>query len=430
MVLKCATYRIIIVLACIVATALVGECAEVETLDGRRVQGAIMEWDADGVRLSTGSGESTMFAAAELLRLKLAEVTSQKVSPTELMLSDGSVIGAEQVIVDRDNATASLELPISGNVEWVFATNDVRAVRLQNPIDVNGAEARDLLRKWSDFVASPTTADLLAIRKPASTTLQPIEGAIGEITADVAKFTLSDEMVEVNLGRIFGAIYYRAKVPDIGDAVVLATTSGQQIVGVSARLVGNRLELNRDGRETIRVAMGEVASVDYSPGRLKFLSDIEPHRIDVTSPIVEPDGSVLAWWHPRRDKNFNGNKLTLAYPSKPDDHAAGLPRFESFDKGIAIRGPSSITYRLPAGYRRLVATVGVDPTIRLSAATAWEWSNGQQAVAQGVCDRQTPPAEVEIDVEGVREITLTLTAVDARSLRPLVIQFCNARLLK
>ncbi len=434
----CTVYRLVLALTCVVVCRSVGVCAEVETLDGRRASGDIMAWDVDGVRLSTASGDSTMFTAGELLRVKLAEMPSQPSSATQLLLSDGSSIGATQIVVDRENATAAVELKITGNVDWVFATDDVRAVRLQSPSDLQAAEARELLRQWSEMIAKPAIADLLVIRKPGGTALQPIEGAIGEISASTAKFTLSDEPVDVNRDRVYGAIYYRAKVPDVGDAVVLATTSGQQLVGKSARLIGNQLELVRANSESIRVAVGDVANVDYSPGRLKFLSDIEPHRVDVTSPIVEPDGAVLAWWHPRRDQNFAGKRLTLAYPASPDVPQAGLPRFETFDKGIAVRGPSSVTYRLPPGYKRLVATVGIDPTLRRSVHTAWEWTEGDRVMARGVGDRQTPPAEIEIDIDGVREITLKLTAVDdetsgpstSPAMAPLVIQFCNARLLK
>jgi hypothetical protein len=51
-------------------------------------------------------------------------------------------------------------------------------------------------------------------------------------------------------------------------------------------------------------------------------------------------------------------------------------------------------------------------------------------LAEGRCDRQRPPSEVEIDIEGLREITLTIARDAATDAGAVVIQFCDARLLK
>jgi hypothetical protein len=301
---------------------------------------------------------------------------------------------------------------------------------LQWPQDIDASVARELASQWRSMVAATQTADLLVIRKPGTEVLQVVEGAVGGVGPDKVEFTLGDEQVKVDRSRVYGVVFFGDTNNERAAGVVLQTTSGHRVAGAQIVVSGDELLLNRQGDVAIRFALGDVASVDYSPGRLVYLSSLEPHRVDITSPIVEPDGLVAAWWQPRRDLNFAGEKLQLAFPPDGERAGGGVPRLQTYERGLALRGPGQVVYRLPSGYRRLVAVVGIDPTIRQTAAATWQIESRGSLLAEGRCDRQRPPSEVEIDIEGLREITLTIARDAATDAGAVVIQFCDARLLK
>ena len=407
---------------------------EVHTLDGGNFQGQVTAWNSAGIRLQGTGGAQQTLDFNGLLRVDVTRATQSPESSTELKLIDGSTIRAEQIVMDRTMATASVRLqPQSENAEWTFASSAVQWARLRSADDVEPVERRDLQRRWSEVCQQQAAADVLVVRKPGSLTLQPIEGAIGEITDSTVQFTLGDEVVDVNRDRVHGVIFYHAALADVGDAIAVDTIHGHRLVGDRVVLVDGELQVRRGVSDAISLPLEIVASVDYSPGRLAFLSDLDPFRIDVTPPIVEPDGAVLTWWHPRRDQSFSGSGLALAFPAA-EDQTHGLPRLQSYAKGLAVRGPATVVYRLPSGYRRVVATVGVDPELRHGAPAEWVFRAGERVLDRGVVDRQAPPAEMEFDIEDIREITLEVYAAEPAGGPVLphspIVQFCNARLLK
>ncbi len=85
----------------------------------------------------------------------------------------------------------------------------------------------------------------------------------------------------------------------------------------------------------------------------------------------------------------------------------------AYEYGLVTRVPSLIRYRLGQRCSRFVADVGLaDEQDTASAAQFEIWADGQRLFQSGVVTASTPPVNVDIDLNGRRELRLMVGATD------------------
>ena len=100
---------------------------------------------------------------------------------------------------------------------------------------------------------------------------------------------------------------------------------------------------------TLSYPRDQVVRLDFSKGRLEYLSDIEPV-------IEKPEPTADRWDRYRfykeeekRNKNLDGGKLKLDG--------------KEFDKGLNLPAPTNLLYKLNGEFKEFSCTVGVDDTV-------------------------------------------------------------------
>src|SRR4029077_10649462 len=94
----------------------------------------------------------------------------------------------------------------------------------------------------------------------------------------------------------------------------------------------------------ITIALPQVVKLDYSKGKLTYLSDFGPDKMKVvqtsTIDLIEPV---------RRDQNLNQKPITLGR--------------KAYSKGLAIHARTEITFDLDGEYREFKSIFGIDDNV-------------------------------------------------------------------
>jgi hypothetical protein len=139
--------------------------------------------------------------------------------------------------------------------------------------------------------------------------------------------------------------------------------------------------------------------LDYSLGKVTYLSDLEPRAMKYTPEFGFPGAFPV--YEFRRDKNFEGGPITLG--DKP------------YAKGLAIHSQSMLKYRLGGEYRRFQSVMGigdeirygdVDVTLKGDGKTLFKSAVKASAPGDKGTIQRSVPLILDVDVSGVVELEI------------------------
>jgi hypothetical protein len=137
-----------------------------------------------------------------------------------------------------------------------------------------------------------------------------------------------------------------------------------------------------------------IAQLDYTRGKLDYLSELAPVKVDAKSNLDEPGAPDQ--WHVYRDTNLNKGPLTLG----------GV----KYAKGLAVKPYVELTYDLKGEYRELSVVIGIDDNVSAAGATIVIFERDGKELA----------SETISSDDKVRHKTLTLNVKDAQKLKIIV----------
>jgi hypothetical protein len=329
------------------------------SLDGSTTAGSLKSWDDGRLVIVDSSGEHTV-ATDRLLSARLAPAQPSKpivVSGQTAELIDGTLFPiASLKVVGQKAVLEATQQPNGNSTPIEFPITQIEAIRFR-PMDAA------LATQWDEIRALNRVTDLLVVLKRDGQSLDYVEGAVGDISADKVAFKLDGESNAVDRAKVAGIIYYRAdRAPQAESRVTLQGKSGLRARAAKIHLAGVNVNLTTPGGIEFDWPIDDIELADFSAGKLMYLSDIEPASENWSPLISLPVGATLAneYGQPRRDRSAFGGLLSVTM--KRDAADTGEPGSRrSFNKGISLRSRTEIIYRLPSGFNRFSAIAGVDP---------------------------------------------------------------------
>ncbi|OYW21515.1 MAG: hypothetical protein B7Z55_05720 [Planctomycetales bacterium 12-60-4] len=366
---------------------------DVTTLSGDSLSGRLTQLTAQQLEIES-DGQSVRVPASELL---LVQMTSPApVTPPTAPAPPGSPTAASTVSVislfDGSRFTASklemsaqaltVEHPAVG--AFPVARNRVHSIRL-------AADDPAVAATWKELQLREKKQDYLVIRK--GDVLDHLDGVIGALDDATLKFLLDGDQIDVKRSRIFGWIY--AQEPPKSSAAGIRVSLGDKETFVASSIGwdGTNWSLNLPGMKTpAALTQDAIRSVDFSAGRVLFLSAVEPRDVEHV-PFFGPGGD----WQYQRDRNLFGRPLKVGT--------------RTFARGLALHSKTRLIYRIGGDYRRLTAVVGIDPELQPSTEPAINNTRltirgDKQVLFEGDIRAGEPPLPLDLNVTGVIELEI------------------------
>jgi hypothetical protein len=374
---------------------------EVQTTDNQTHVGPLHQWTADRLTIDTSQGP----LAIETKRIW--KVATQQKSPPQIpvgmtvRLIDGSTIAARQYRASGNRADIALldggELDVPADI--------VRSVRMQPASEFLNAEWRRLLDTKRD-------RDLLVVRTENG--LDDHAGIVHDVSDEMVRIDLDGESVSVKRSKIYGLIYHRVE-PNLPPAVCrIIEVSGLQWFAQSFT-GGERVQWTTPAGVKRATALDRIAEIDFSADKGLYLSDIKPETVRWTPffGLAKRLQAVEQFYAPRYNRNFEGRPLMLG----------GKP----YEKGLALRANTEITFHLPKQFERFHAVVGIDDSVRPGGKARLVVRGDDRQLLSAAMTGNDPPRPINLGVTGVRRLTICVEFGDGLSPGSDLL-LCNARL--
>jgi hypothetical protein len=356
---------------------------DVSTLKGESHQGALEGLSAEAVSLK--SGESMVeVPLAEVMAVRLpapgdAPADEQPADPAvaRVWLADGTSLACNTLTAD--SRTAALETVRLGTVAVpVTAVASLRLGTLDSKVE----------EPWNDLRGRTGQRDLLVIRK--NDVLDHLTGVVGTIDAENVKFLLGGREVPVKRANVFGVVFARRE-PARQTPVCEAALAGGDVAQLKSITFENgafAAELLSGAKVALDAA--DVRVLDFSLGKVRYLSDLEPREYTLT-PFFDGDAERSLFRY-RRDRNQTGGPLALGG--------------KVFNKGLWIHSRTKLVYRIGGEYRRFQAVMGIDEDVApLGDVHVVITGDGKPLLESDVKGADKPQA-LDLDVSGVRDLEI------------------------
>lgn len=323
-------------LACI--TLGFAEPAKVKTLPGKELQGELISLDGTGLTIKVKEGGKDVDVKVPIA--EVLDINLQAVSPpagakyVDVELVDGTVLHcAHMAILEKE-----LDLKLIAGHEVKVPLASVATV-------LNDAQDKTVRENWKRFLARQTTRDLIAIKKEGS--ISTLEGTLhgGDAQGKTIGFELKGAAapVRVLLSRVHGLSFFRKREGNLEDPLCkLTDTSGNTLVVTKMAVAGGVYTFTTGAGVKLEYPAAQLARLDFSKGKLVYLSDLDPARI-TESPGLEGTDRF------KRDKNLDGGNLRIN----------GVP----YTKGLAVPATTELVYDINGDFKHFKAVVGFDDQV-------------------------------------------------------------------
>jgi hypothetical protein len=375
-------------------------------LDGAAITGALGRWTNEQVTLTTADGPQTI-ALDQLLSLRWppapAPPTPQDAKPPLVELVDGTILPIDDFRVAGGKATVTIA---AANVppdtrQLALDARQIAAVRLK-------AISAAVAPQWDEIRDQKLPSDVLIVLKREGQSLDYAEGVLGDVSPEKIEFQLDGKPARVDRAQAAGVIYFRRERREQTEPRCIVTGRSGLRANVSQLVLdGETLRLKTLAGVELVWPLADVYLADFSVGKLVYLSDIEPASQQWTPLVALPAAakSAAAYGRPRRDRSPFGRPLTLWVP----DEANGGPGHErSFAKGLAVRSRTELAYRLPTGFRRLVAVAGIDPAASAVGNVMLVIQGDGRPLLEIEIAGNRPPVPIDVNIEGVRRLSIVV----------------------
>ncbi len=392
---------------------------QIQPLEGPPVAGDLVSIDGKQVVLQTPTGRVTLeIEKIASLAPKQKPAAPGKEPSVWIDLVDGSTLLAEEYTARAGAARITLR----GGEVIEMPSRDILTVRFQAGAEAAAAE-------WMRIVGNKGQSDVLVTAKGDD--IDGHNGAIHDVTDKQVQFDLDGEMMNVKRAKIYGLVFHHAQQSEHSEGLYAITDAGGSrwsaecvtfagpAPGTGSRVAGpaEKLEWKTPTGLTVRRAAEQVANIDFSRGKIVFLSDLKPESA-VYTPYFSMDKELPAraeLFRPRQDQTLESKPLRLA----------GKP----YPKGLAMHARTEMKYDLPGKFRKLQAVAGIDDDFRPRGNARLVLRGDDKVLLETTILGADPPKPIDVDLTGVRRLVVLVDYGDELDVSSRL-DLCNAKIIK
>jgi hypothetical protein len=376
------------------ASVSLAEPVKLHTLTGQALQGELTALSNKEIVLQV-DGKSVETPITQVVDLEIQAISQQQAAATfaDVELTDGSLLHCSQF--SFKGKTANLKLTTGQDVAVPLAAISYL---------LNGAENADVRSAWTNLVAGRGRSDLLAV-KDKQGEIQPFQGTFGDVSEDGEKIgfeTSSGTKTRVPLTKIHGMSFFRQPDPQARPILCkVFDTAGDVLAAADFSGGSNGITITTVSGAKVTVGQPLLARLDFSKGKLTYLSNMDPLKIVESSAVDRVD-------HYRRDRNLDNDPIRLGR--------------ETFAKGLALHATTELTYDIGGQYKEFRCVVGADPGVGgdTHARVVIEGDGNKlfgavvtrsKITVDGDAQDKPNPLPVSLNVQNIKQLRIIVTPV-------------------
>jgi hypothetical protein len=377
--------RSLVVLALLAGAS---RAADIVPVKGETIKGDIVRV-SDTEVVFKQDGKDVTKSIKEILRIDYRDIgKTDAASYSSVELTDGTTLLVSKWLIKKRDVELTL---LAGPV-----------VKL--PIDIvanvlREAHVESHRRDWKTRTFNTRNREAVVIKR--DDVISNLPATLGDGTAEGTAITIAvtiDDKTETrnrDLATVHGLIFKHTlsakaspvacKLLDtLGDVVMVSSLTSREGGLIATTPAGAKIDIRNE----------QIGQLDYSKGRLDYLSALEPSLVEAKSNLDE--GTRPDQWHVYKDSNLNKEPLTVG----------GV----TYARGLALTPHVELTYDLKGEYRELSVVIGIDDKVSAAGSTTVIFERDGKELA-----RETISSD-----DKVRHKSVTLNITDVQKLKIIV----------
>ena len=317
---------------------------EAMTLDGDTVAGELVSLTRNETVIDV-AGETRSLSLDDLHEVRLTEnanvnVVRRRARP-EVRLVDGT-----RTSIDQATSTAT---STDADVRSAGGTGGAQASRARPPLGENRQSGRRRHgMPWS--TGKRATISSSFVRETRSIKSGCV---VTGVETDAVKFLLDGEPVPIPRARVFGIVFANQPAESSSAVGRIDLAGGDSFQVSSVEWDGQAFRAVLVAGATVRLEADDVVSLDFSLGKIRYLSDMDPSAVryaelelSVAKEFPEIAADLLRY---RRGQTREGRPLQVGG--------------REYTRGLWLHSGTTITYRLSREFRRFRAIMDIDQDV-------------------------------------------------------------------
>jgi hypothetical protein len=375
-------YAIVALILCATACA-AADPPRLNTLTGTPASGELVGVNAKSVIFNV-AGKKVETPLDQVLSVDIAP--APKAPPTEkdakyidVELTDGTLLHCGQFAIKGKEVQLTL---LSGQAVK-FALADLRWYLTE-------AQDRTFREDWERYLAKKTNFDQVAIK------LNSLPGTVGDADNEGERIAFTSAKlgpVTVALSNIHGIIFQRGSNPAAAPVVCRVFDINANVIIASAvTLEGDKVNVTTPNGVRFELARASLAKLDYSGGKLVYLSDWDRKKMNDPRPLDCFDRF-------RRDKNLDSGPIRLV-------------GYAPFAKGLAVHAYTALEFDLAGDFREFKAIIGVDELVGGTDGTTKVVikGDGKELKTYEVSRKDKEALDVRLNIQNVKSLRIEVVS--------------------
>lgn len=351
--------RMSLLLALFVTMVQIGSSAEIHPLKGAPVKGDIVSVSDKEVVFTQGDKKVTT-PIKDILKIDFREIGKIPFGKSYALveLADGSQLVADKLLLKKKELeltllagpTVKLSTSVVANILLDAAREDNRRDWKSRVLNMRGKEA---------VVTKRTVKEKVKDTERESEIVSSLEATLGDGDETGTKISFavtfegSTTATTRPLNTLRGLIFKNTLGPKARPVVCKVLDTLQDVVMVSSIApIPGGLSVTTPADAKIDFKYDQIAQIDYTKGKLDYLSDLPPGKLIAKSNLDEDDNPDQ--WHVYKDSNLNKRPMVVG----------GV----TFAKGLALKPYVEMVWDLKGEYREFEAVVGIDDGVSAAGA--------------------------------------------------------------
>jgi hypothetical protein len=372
--------RAVLAVVCILVLSCLSAAAEVKKLDGTSLTGDVTAVSPKELQLRSADKTQTI-PLQEVMAIdwNVTSRPSPRVPYLRVKLTDGTLM----YCLAFNLKGKTVELILLGGQTVHTSLDHLHHV-------VCDAHDTASLAAFDAILAEPPTQDAIRLQSKEDATINAFEGVIqgANEAGNQLLFRAKelDKVSSINIARLRGMYFSRTNTGPGPTAIARVHDSfGDVFVATAFAMMPAGCEVTTQAGFKITLPQVTVQKFDLTLGKLAYLSDMEPARVE-ESPILAD------LYHFRRDKNLEGGPLSIGR--------------KVYSKGLALHSKTVLEYDV-AGYSTFRCVLGLDDAMSGSGhAVVKIEGDGKELLATGVSSRDNKPQDVSLSIKGVQKLRI------------------------